>query len=230
MVASVSDGAVPFTAGKQAAYTVTVRNVGTSAATGDVIVHYPLPFASATAAGSGWTCTDSTVPDPTCTHPGDVAAGSPLPPVTITGTVPAQNAPATVRARVSVDNASDAFTGDNYVYLDTSVTPVPIDVVASVSDGAVPFTAGKQAAYTVTVRNVGTSAATGDVTVHYPAPFAGVTAAGSGWTCTDSTVPDPTCTYPGGVAAGSPLPPVTITGTVPARERSCHGPRPGQRR
>jgi hypothetical protein len=85
------------------------------------------------------------------------------------------------------------------------------DVVAAVSDGGVPFTAGK-AAYTVTVRNVDTSAATGDVTVHYPSPLAGTTAAGTGWTCTNSTVSDPTCTHPGGIAARSPLPPVTITG------------------
>ena len=217
VVATVSDGGVPFTAGGQAAYSVTVRNAGISAATGDVTVHYPVPFAGMTAAGTGWTCTDSTVSDPTCTYPGGIAAGSSLPPVTVTGTVPAQNAPATVRAQVSVDNASDAFTGDNYAYLDASVTPLPIDVVATVSDGGVPFTAGGQAAYTVTVRNAGISAATGDVTVHYPVPFAGMTAAGTGWTCTDSTVSDPTCTYPGGIAAGSSLPPVTVTGTVPAQ-------------
>lgn len=79
-------------------------------------------------------------------------------------------------------------------------------MVAAVSDGGVPFTAGKQAAYTVTVRNVGTSAAIGDVTVHYPSPFAGTTAAGTGWTCTDSTVSDPACIHPGGIAARSPLP------------------------
>ena len=217
VVATVSDGGAPFTAGKQAGYTVQVRNVGTSAATGDVTVHYPVPFAGVQATGSGWTCTDSTVSDPTCTHPGGVAAGSSLPPVGITGTVPVQNAPGTVRAQVDVDNASDAFTNDNFAHLDTSVTPVPIDVVATVSDGGAPFTAGKQAGYTVQVRNVGTSAATGDVTVHYPVPFAGVQATGSGWTCTDSTVSDPTCTHPGGVAAGSSLPPVGITGTVPVQ-------------
>src|SRR5262249_44604512 len=152
------------------------------------------------------------------THPGGVAAGSALHPVTITGTVPARDAPATGRAQGSVDNASDAYTNDNYTYLDTSVTPRPVDVVATMSDGESPFTAGKGAAYTVRVQNVGTSAASGVTTVHYPVPFAGVTASGTGWSCTDSTVSDPTCTHPGGVAAGSALHPITITGTVPARD------------
>ena len=218
VVATLSDGGSPFTAGAQATYTVTVRNVGTSAASGVTTVHYPVPFAGVTASGTGWTCTASTVSDPTCTHSGGVAAGSALPPVTITGTVPAQDAPATVTAYASVDNASDAYTNDNSTSLDTSVTPLPIDVVATLSDGGAPFTAGAQATYTVTVRNVGTSAASGVTTVHYPVPFAGVTASGTGWTCTASTVSDPTCTHSGGVAAGSALPPVTITGTVPAQD------------
>jgi hypothetical protein len=217
VVASVSDGGVPFTAGSQAVYSVTVRNVGTSAAAGDVTVHYPTPFAGMTASGTGWTCTASTVSDPTCIHPGGLAAGSSLSPVTITGIVPAQDAPATVRAQASVDNTSDAFTNDNYAYLDSTITPLPIDVVATVSDGGVPFTAGSQAYYSVTVRNVGTSAATGDITVHYTTPLDGMAATGSGWACTTSTVSDPNCTHYGGLPAGSVLPPVTITGTVSAQ-------------
>jgi hypothetical protein len=144
VVATVSDGGVPFTAGQQAAYTARVRNVGTSAATGDVTVHYPAPFAGMTATGTGWTCTDSTVADPTCTHPGGIAAGSSLPPVTITGTVPAQNAPAAVRAPVSVDNASDSFTNDNYASLDTAVTVMYGEYVAmgdsySSGEGLAPY-------------------------------------------------------------------------------------------
>ena len=135
VVATVSDGGLPFTAGGQAAYTVTVRNVGTSPASGVTTVHYPTPFPGMVASGTGWTCTASAVADPTCTHSGEVAAGAALPPVTITGTVPAQDVPVRVEAPVSVDNASDAFTGDNSIYLDTSITPLPIDVVATVFDG-----------------------------------------------------------------------------------------------
>ena len=216
VVANISDGGAPFTAGTPATYSVTVRNVGTSNASGDIMVHYPIPFAGMVATGTGWTCTASTVTDPTCTHPGGLAAGSSLPPVTISGPVPAQDAPATVEAKVTVDNSSDAVT-DNFTYLDTSVTPVPIDVVATVSDRGFPFVFGKQGIYVVAVRNVGTSPATGDITVHYPIPLAGMVATGTGWTCTASTVTDPTCTHPGGLAAGSSLPPVTISGPVPAQ-------------
>jgi hypothetical protein len=122
VVAMVSDGGFPLTAGNPAVWTVRVRNVGTSAATGVTTVHYPTPLGGEVAAGTGWTCTASTVSDPTCTHAGGVAAGGTLPPVTITTTVPAQDAPARVRAAVSIDNASDAYTGNNYTYLDTGVT------------------------------------------------------------------------------------------------------------
>jgi Cutinase len=215
VVASVSDGGVPFTAGSPATYTVTVRNTGTSAASGTTTVYYPAPFAGTVASGAGWTCTASTVSDPSCTYSGGLAANSALPPVTVTGTVPAQDAPAMVRAEVSVDNPSDAFTNDNSTSLDTSVTPLPIDVVATIFDGGFPFTAGQQAEYYVTVRNTGTSAASGLITVHYPAPFPGMVASGTGWTCTASTVTDPTCTHKGGLAARAILPPVTVTGTVP---------------
>ena len=85
-------------------------------------VHYPVPFAGMVATGSGWSCTDSTESDPVCTHSGGVAAGSSLPPVTIAGPVPAQDAPAAVRAQVSVDNASDAYTSDNSTFLDSAIS------------------------------------------------------------------------------------------------------------
>jgi hypothetical protein len=216
VVATISDGGSPFAAGKRAVYAVRVRNVGTSAATGTTTVYYPVPFRGVVASGPGWNCTDSTAASPACTYPGGIAAGAALPPVTITGTVPAQDAPFSVRAQVTLDNPTDAYTSDNFAQLDNSVTPVPVDVVATLSDGGFPFVTGTKAVYAIRVQNTGTSAATGLTTVHYPAPFPGTVAAGAGWTCTSSTVSDPTCTYPGGVAARSALPPVTVTGTVPA--------------
>jgi hypothetical protein len=77
------------------------------------------------ASGTGWTCTASTVSDPTCTHSGGLAAGAILPPVIITGTVPAANGPGTAQAQVSVDNPSDAFTDDNYAFVYTGITGFP---------------------------------------------------------------------------------------------------------
>ena len=88
-----------------------------------------------------------------------------------------------------LSNPSDGTLNNNTLNIDTPVVEPTstIDVVATVSDGGSPFTAGSQAAYTVTVQNVGTSAATGVTTVHYPVPFSGVVASGTGWACTDST-------------------------------------------
>ena len=45
--------------------------------------------------------------------------------MTITGIVPVTQPTGTIEARVSVDNASDAFTNDNYTYLDTGITGFP---------------------------------------------------------------------------------------------------------
>ena len=211
VVASLSDGGAPFTAGQPGVYTITVRNVGTSAATGTTTVDYPAPLGGEVAAGSGWICTGSGVSTPHCTYPGGIPAGSALPPITVTVPVPAQDDPGYAYAAASVDNPSDGYTSDNNAQLDTPITPLPVDVVASLSDGGTPFAGGQPWVYTITVRNTGTSAATGTTTVDYPAPLGGEVAAGSGWICTGSGVSTPHCTYPGGIPAGSALPAITVT-------------------
>lgn len=72
--------------------------------------------------------------------------------------------------------------------------------------------------WTATVRNTGTSASSGTTTINFNANVSGngigylLPGTGRRWTCTDSTVSDPMCTYRGGIAAWSSLPPVTITG------------------
>src|SRR5215469_9407252 len=142
VVATISDGGQPFTAGQQAVYTITVSNAGTSPASGPTTVYYPVPFAGTVAAGTGWTCTPSDVASPDCSYSGGIAAGSALPPITLTASVPAQDAPASVQAATYVDNPNDTFQNDNGAHLVTDVTPLPIDVVATISDGGAPFTAG----------------------------------------------------------------------------------------
>jgi hypothetical protein len=93
-------------------------------------VHYPTPLGGEVATGTGWTCTASTVSDPTCTHAGGIAAGGRLPPLRIATIVPAQNPPAFADAAVSTDNPSDGFTGDNYTQLDTGITDFgPVSVI-----------------------------------------------------------------------------------------------------
>jgi hypothetical protein len=228
MVMSISDGGSPFVARADAStsstpsgtWTVTVRNTGTSASSGTTTIQFA---ASATgyfpaSAGTGWTCTDTGDRARSCSNTAHVPAGGSLPPLTF----PWASLPryGYAQATVTLTNPSDGTIKNNTLAINTPVVEPTssIDVVATVSDGGFPFTAGKQAVYSVTVRNVGTSAATGVTTVHYPAPFSGAVAAGTGWTCTDSNVPDPTCTHPDGLAAGAALPPVIITATVPARD------------
>src|SRR5215469_4636103 len=218
VVATISDGGQPFTAGQQAVYTITVSNAGTSPASGPTTVYYPVPFAGTVAAGTGWTCTPSDVASPDCSYSGGIAAGSALPPITLTASVPAQDAPASVQAATYVDNPNDTFQNDNGAHLVTDVTPLPIDVVATISDGGAPFTAGQNAVYTIRVRNTGTSPASGTTTVDYPVVFSGAVAAGTGWTCTPSDVTTPECSHSGGIAAGSALPPITVTTAVPAQD------------
>ena len=221
MTMSVDDGWSPFVAQADASTTSTgtwtarVRNTGTSASSGTTTINananrngngYLLP-----GTGQGWIC-DTGDRVRTCTNDAAVPAGGSLPPLTFPFAAMAGYGAA--QAIVTLTNPSDGTISNNTLGINTPdvQNTCSADVVAAVSDGGVPFTAGKQATYTVTVLNVGTPAATGDVTVHYPSPFAGTTAAGTGWTCTDSTVSDPTCTQPGGIAARSSLPPVTITG------------------
>ena len=83
------------------------------------------------------------------------------------------------------------------------------------------FSSGEQGAtYTINVRNSGTAATSGTVTVvDPPMGFTVITMSGTGWTCT-VTVSTTTCTYSNTVAAGQPFPPITVTGNVTAANGS----------
>ncbi len=228
---SVSDGGAPFVAQKDASpssgaggtWTVTVRNTGTKASSSATQVQFNAAVDGnvygylQTSGGSGWTCDNNGYGyDVTCTNTAVVRAGGSLPPLAFPyAPLPGYGF---ARAQVTLTNPSDGTVNNNTLNIETPVVEPTstIDVVATLSDGGFPFTAGQRAVYYVTVRNVGSSAASGDVTVHYPVPFDGMTASGTGWSCTASTVSDPTCTHSGGLAAGTILPPVTLTGTVPA--------------
>jgi uncharacterized repeat protein (TIGR01451 family) len=77
------------------------------------------------------------------------------------------------------------------------------------------FSSGEQgASYTITVKNSGTAATSGTVTVvDPPTGFTVVTISGTGWTCTVTTV---TCTNSTSLGAGQSFPPITVTGNVTA--------------
>lgn len=74
--------------------------------------------------------------------------------------------------------------------------------------------AGQNGSYQLVVSNTGLGPTTGVITVTDTLPGTFVTAAGSGWTCSNAgnTV---TCQHPGPLGAGQSLPPITVTMAVP---------------
>ena len=93
------------------------------------------------------------------------------------------------------------------------VSPQPADLTLTKTHVG-SFTQGQNGAvYTLTVKNSGSSATTGTVSLRDVLP-SGLTAAGmtgSGWTCTTSTL---TCTRSDALAAGGSYPSVTVTVNV----------------
>lgn len=118
------------------------------------------------------------------------------------------------------------MTGASYVYIGAPQGDPGFSFVVTSATTSAPqltvgvshignFTQGQNgAAYTITVRNVGTGAGNGMVTVTDTIP-AGLTAAGlggPGWSCALSSA---MCTRQDSLAAGSAYPPITLTANVP---------------
>ena len=200
-----------FTQGQTGAtYTVTVNNIGTGPTGGLVTVVDTLPTGlTATAlAGTGWSCTIGTL---TCTRNDALAPGTSYPAVTVTVTV-AGTAPASVTNQVSVSGGGETNTSNDSASDATAITQLPDMTVTKTHAGA--FTQGQTgAAYTLTVRNAGTGATSGAVSVVDTLP-GGLTATaitGTGWACTLGTL---TCTRSDALAAGTNYPAVTLVVTV----------------
>ncbi len=112
---------------------------------------------------------------------------------TLTGALPA-------RAVVTGATSRERFTGSD----------IMISMTASAG-----FTAGGSATYTLTVRNNGPQAATGLITVvdTLPAGLSYTSAAGSGWTCSNSGQVV-TCTANGPVLNKAQLPDITLVAAI----------------
>jgi uncharacterized repeat protein (TIGR01451 family) len=111
-----------FVAGQPGSYLVTVSNVGPGTAAGPIYVTDTLPVGAAfiSAAGAGWTCTNSgqTV---SCVNPGPLPPSSSLPAIVITVMVP-QGVPAVENCAV-VDSKDDANMDNNRSCIGTQVDP-----------------------------------------------------------------------------------------------------------
>ena len=192
-----------FTRGQTGAtYTLTVRNSGSGPSSGTVTVTDTLPagLAATAIAGSGWACSQPAGP---CTRADALAAGASFAPITLTVNV-AANAPGSVTNTASVSGGADGSTNNNSASDPTTIVG-SADLQLTKSHAGV-FTPGQTGAtYTLTVRNSGTAASIGTVTVTDTVP-AGLTATaivGSGWTCTQPAGP---CSRSDALAARIQLP------------------------
>jgi hypothetical protein len=213
MVVNLRANQPMFNAGGKGTYTITARNAGTAAIEGTISLYASTNYGASQASGDGWTCDAATGE---CTRPGPVAPGEVLPPVTATTEqFPLIGTPSQVRAGATVTTDNDPNPGNSQgIYLTTTVTPDDADLTATLTDGGAPFTIGGDGHYTITVHNVGTGAANGDISVIYQTAIPqaeSVSVNGQGWSCADGT-----CTRPGPVAAGQVLPPVTATFHFPS--------------
>lgn len=207
------------TTGQAGDYTLTVKNVGTAAATSPITVTDTLPAGVTVTPtlSDGFDCTvsGSTV---TCTTDDDLAVGA-------TRTIAL---PATFTAAGSMLNtATVSVQGDSNQTNDTSsattivsapyVPPVipqsdPPDLAVQ-KTGPASVAPDSAVTWTLTVTNKGPSSATGfTVTDTLPAGVNLVSVSGSGFTCTAATV---ACTYTGLLAPGASAA-VTVLGSVPA--------------
>jgi uncharacterized repeat protein (TIGR01451 family) len=196
-----------FTAGQNGTYTITVGNTGPIATTGPVTVQDFLPFGmTAIAASGGWTCSLPTS-FLNCSRSDVLNPGSSYPPLTLTVSV---NTSGTVTNNANVTGGGD---GASHSASDTvTVNPGPVLAITKTHTG--DFTAGQPGTYTITVRNNGTVATNGTVTIQdfLPSGMTATTVSG-GWSC---FVPTNflTCTRSDVLNAGSSYPALVITVSV----------------
>ena len=202
-----------FRAGQtDAAYTLTVRNVGLAYSAGKITVtdHLPEGLTLMNMYASGyyywWDCTAATA---TCTSEEAIA-----PDTTRTLTVwvkVAYTAPSSVVNTATVSGGSDVNASNN-----TATDPTTISHTADLTinkSHAGLFAAGQNGVYTIAVGNVGTGATSGTVTVfdNLPSGMTAVSMSGTGWAC---TVANRTCTRSDVLGATASYPPITLTVSV----------------
>jgi uncharacterized repeat protein (TIGR01451 family) len=195
----------PGDAGKT--YTLTVSNVGAAPTDGSVVsVVDTLPAGlSATAiAGAGWICTLGTL---TCTRADALAANSSYPAITLTVNV-ANDALPSVKNTATVAGGGELDTSNDGASDITTINEA--DLTITMFPGGPPLSQGQGfASYFLSVRNVGTAASTGLVTVVDALP-SGLTATnitGGGWSCTLATL---TCTRSDALAGGVSYPGINL--------------------
>ncbi|RMG73513.1 MAG: DUF11 domain-containing protein [Chloroflexi bacterium] len=205
-----------FAVGVNGDFTITVTNVGSSSTTGTITVTDTVPtelVVQGTPSGTGWDCSSSSGQNVVCTHPGPLAPGSSLPPITVTvQPSTATGSPFTNTAQVSTPNESNTTNNSDDDTVIVTATQEPDLTISKTHVGN--FAVGVNGDFTITVSNVGSGATTGTITVTDTVPVELVvqgTPSGTGWDCSSSSGQNVVCTHPGPLAAGSSLSPITVT-------------------
>ena len=202
-----------FAQGGSGSYTLTVRNAGAAATSGQVTVTDSVPtgLTASTASGSGWSCTVSSQ-TVSCSRSDALAASSSYPAITLAVAI-ASNASSSLTNTASVSGGGETNTANDSASDPTSITGstggVPDLTLSKTHTGT--FTQGGSGSYTLTVRNAGTAATSGQVTVTdaVPTGLTPSTASGSGWGCTVSSQ-TVSCSRSDALAANSSYPAITL--------------------
>jgi uncharacterized repeat protein (TIGR01451 family) len=199
-------------------FTITARNRGDVTTNGSVTVTDPFPagLSPTDARGVGWTCriAGSQV---TCDRSDPLAAGAEYPVITVTADV-AANASSTENV-ATVAGGGDGNSANNTARDPVTIGSAPVNppdvTIAKAHTGVLQ--PGQRHQFQIDVRNIGSGATSGTVTVTdtVPAGLAPASASGAGWTCSLSgqTI---TCSRGDVLSAGAAYP--TIAASVAVLE------------
>jgi uncharacterized repeat protein (TIGR01451 family) len=195
-------------AGDTATSIVTVRNIGTAAAGGQVAVRLSVSGAVGTsprATGTGWLCSTAR-----CLHAGPLAPGAALPPLTVTNETIRDRGGSSSWARLTVsatvEHADDAITADDTVSVSAPVLAATgVDLAYRLAPQSTPLVLGAPGRYIGTVRNLGDETARDPIEITLSGAWS---ATGSGWTCPSGAA---RCVTNTDVPPGGELPPLSIT-------------------
>ena len=192
-------------------YTLSVTNIGSNRAIG-LQIEDTLPSGVTllgTTLPSGWSCSGSS--PVTCSTTADLSAGSSA---TIKLKVKATTSGTKVNNAV-VSSASDLDIGaDNKDSATVNVYSTQNADMQITKSAPNPVETDKHFAYTLKVKNNGPdSAKTVQVTDAIPSGLSGVSATGSGWSCSGSSTI--TCNYTAGLIAAGATKTITLNATAP---------------
>ena len=205
--------------GSIAQFRVRVRNGGAVVARKRVQVRLTAigrSGGSVTGSGSGWTCPPGTE---RCVTDADVPPGGTLSDLVVLAPTVSGDPGGSIALQSNLEGVDDdAYPANDYGQARSPIVAHSgVDYVPSVAIEP-DLEAGRPATGTIVVRNLGSAAGMGQVSVRYSASgsVAGTPRlSGSGWVCSSSR-----CLHPGPVPAGGALPPLALT-TDTIQDRSA---------